>query len=85
MAARTDRRRSPFSHVDHAGRPKVGFSTPERAAAACRRLAAVEGWPQDVYQCKRCEHWHHGKARLESDVQPGTFRVMPDGGVVRPA
>lgn len=74
--------RRPFSHLDYRGRSKVGFSTPERAMAAARRVASSEDWPQDVYQCRRCEHWHHGKADDRIPPQVGTRRVSPDGTVL---
>lgn len=78
MGARTRRRRS-YSHWDFRGRPKVGYTTPERALAAARRLAAQHGWPQDVYQCRRCECWHHGNGRVDAAPVAGVTRVMPDG------
>lgn len=77
MAARA---RRPFSHQDSSGRPKVGFVHQQRAIAAARVVAARFGWPQDVYRCRRCDCWHHGRSDVDAELTAGVVRVMPDGG-----
>jgi len=76
------RRRRPYSHWDHRGRPKVAFTRPERAVAVARRMARHHGWPQDVYVCRRCEAWHHGTGGVSDTPARGIIRVWPDGAVL---
>lgn len=79
---RRQRRRSAYSHSDHAGRAKIGWVVPGPALAAARRLSRAEGWPVDVYTCRGCGCYHLGRGNDSPEVPQRVARCWPDGLVL---